>query len=187
MTTSLRRPVLSSDSFSIVFITARRAFSASADVMSGLTAALTRSVTSSMLISTFSSRSTHLSSSLGVVAWKPSFTIVVLGAGQLLQGVGADVVVGHHQPVGRDERAGAAAVEAHGRLLHVLEPGFGRIEVVFFLEQLARRMVEQPHAFVAARRMHRPMSSMSAPRKVLTCSVPRFRFVSASVGFAGAR
>ena len=39
--------------------------------MSGLTAALTRSVTSSMLIRTFSSRSTHLSSSalrLGVEA-----------------------------------------------------------------------------------------------------------------------
>ena len=67
----------------------------------------------------------------------------------LLQRVGADVVVGHHQAVGRDERARAAAVEADGRrLLQVLEPLGGRLEAVLLLELLQRQVVEEPHALV---------------------------------------
>ena len=46
----------------------------------------------------------------------------------------ADVVVGHDQAVGGDERAGAAAVEADGRFLQVLEPFLRRLEAVLFLE-----------------------------------------------------
>ena len=70
---------------------------------------------------------------------------------ELLQGVGADVMVREGQAVLGDERAGPAAVEADGGFLHVLEPRVSRLEAVFFLELLAWRIVEQPHAFVAER------------------------------------
>ena len=42
------------------------------------------------------------------------------------------MVVGHHQAVGRDERAGAAAVEADAGALHVLEPVLGRGSKLYF-------------------------------------------------------
>ena len=74
--------------------------------------------------------------------------IIVILVAELLQGVGADMVVGNDEAVFGNERAGAAAVEAHGRFLDVLEPRVGRVEAVLFLEQFARRMIEQPHAFV---------------------------------------
>ncbi len=82
---------------------------------------------------------------------KALLQVIVLGAGKLLQRVGAHVVVGHHQPLGRDERPGAAAVEADRSLLQVVEPGVGRVEVIGLTEQVARRLIEQPHAFVAPR------------------------------------
>ena len=87
---------------------------------------------------------------LGVVAGVEAVAdVVVLLVADLLQRVGADVMVGHHQAVRRDERAGAAGVEAHRRLLHVVEPFGGRLEVVLLLEIFRRRVVEQPHALVA--------------------------------------
>ena len=67
---------------------------------------------------------------------------------ELLQGVGADVMIRYHQAVLGDKGTGAAAVETHGRFLDVVEPRFGHVEAVFFLELFARRVVEQPHAFV---------------------------------------
>ena len=52
------------------------------------------------------------------------------------------------RPVGGDKAAGAAVVEADGSQLGVFEPGVGEIEVVLVLEELARRIVEEPHALV---------------------------------------
>ncbi len=73
--------------------------------------------------------------------------ILLVGA-DLLEGVGADVVVGHHQAVGRDERPRSARVEPDRRESQVVEPGFGGLEVVFLLERLEREVVEDPHSFV---------------------------------------
>src|SRR5262249_54719656 len=42
-------------------------------------------------------------------------------------------------------------------LLHMLQPLVGRLEVVLVLEDLARRIVEQPHAFIGVdHRVHSP-------------------------------
>ena len=60
--------------------------------------------------------------------------VVLLLRAELLQGVDADVMVGHHQPVGGDERARAAAVEADGGPLQVGVPLLRRREVVVLLE-----------------------------------------------------
>src|SRR5262249_39832504 len=74
------------------------------------------------------------------------------GGAELLDGVGADVVVGHDQAVGRDERGRAADVEADRGLLDVLQPLVRGLEVVVLFEVLTRRLVEQPHALVGAGR-----------------------------------
>jgi hypothetical protein len=60
----------------------------------------------------------------------------------------SDVVVGEGQTVGGDEGAGAAAVEADGRLLDVLEPGGGDGEAVGLLNLVFGGLVEEPHTFV---------------------------------------
>jgi hypothetical protein len=86
-----------------------------------------------------------------VVGVEAGLEQVALGAAQLLEDVGADVVVGHHQPVARNERARAAGGETHGRLLHVLEPLGARLESVARLELLEWRVVEQPHTLVGRR------------------------------------
>ena len=79
--------------------------------------------------------------------------IIVILVAELLQGVGADMMVGNDQAVLGHERAGAAAVETHGRLLDVLEPRVRQVKAVFLLELFAGRTVEQPHAFVRAERV----------------------------------
>src|SRR5262245_27185227 len=58
----------------MAFITARRATAALSEGMSFSTALLTRSVTSTMSMSTFSSIASHLNSSARVRAWKPRVT-----------------------------------------------------------------------------------------------------------------
>ena len=74
--------------------------------------------------------------------------IIMVFIPEFLQRVRADMMVRQHQPVLGNKGAGAAAVEAHGRFLNVFEPRVRRVEAVFFLELIARRVVEQPHAFV---------------------------------------
>src|SRR5713101_5489937 len=49
--------------------------------------------------------------------------VIVLLAADLLQGVGADVMIGHDEAVLGYEGAGAAAVEANGGFLDMFEPG----------------------------------------------------------------
>ena len=85
---------------------------------------------------------------LGVVT-EP--VVVLVGGAQLRQRVGADVVVGHDQAVGRHERARAAVVESDGRGPQVVRPtGRGR-EPVARLERFQWKVVEDPHPLVAAR------------------------------------
>ncbi len=50
---------------------------------------------------------------------------------ELLQRVEADVVIGQDEPIGRDERSRAAAIEADGRFLNLLKPILCRLEVIF--------------------------------------------------------
>ncbi len=75
---------------------------------------------------------------------------IMAGAGEFLHGVGADVVVGDDQAVGRDEGTGAAGVEAHGGVHQVVQPIIRRVELVSLFEEAARGVVEEPHAFVGA-------------------------------------
>ena len=46
------------------------------------------------------------------------------------------------------------------------EPGVGQVEVVLLLEQLARRVVEQPHAFVRDRGHRRAPENQNREREV---------------------
>ena len=69
----------------------------------------------------------------------------------LLEGVGADMVVGDHQAVTRYKGGGAAAVEADGGKADVVEPGIGEIEAVFGFDLGAGRGRVEPHAFVGAK------------------------------------
>src|SRR5207249_10695310 len=77
--------------------------------------------------------------------------VIVVFIAELLKTVRPDVVVGHYQAVRRYKGARSAAIEAYGISLQVLQPGVGRIEIVALLQNLPRRIVEQPHAFVAPR------------------------------------
>ena len=81
--------------------------------------------------------------------------IVFLGGADLLKHISADVVVGHHQAVGRDERPRAAAVEPDGRRLQVLDPPGRRLEAIRLLQVLERQVVEDPHPLVGQRRRGR--------------------------------
>jgi hypothetical protein len=132
----------------MVFITPRRAFSASAWLMSGFTAAVTRPVTSSMLIRTLSSKSTHFISWPRDWAWKPFGEHVVLGRAQLLQRIGAHVVIGDDQSLGRHKCAAAAAIEPYRGPLQIGEPGFAGLEIIVLLKRLPGRVGEEPHSLV---------------------------------------
>ena len=61
-------------------------------------------------------------------------------------------MIGDAESVRGNERAAAAGVEADARFLQMLEPLRCRLELIFFLELLERRIVEQPHAFVGSGR-----------------------------------
>jgi hypothetical protein len=76
----------------------------------------------------------------------------VLGAAQLLQGVGADVMIRDDKAVARDERAAPAVIEADARFLKVIEPLRRGIELIFLLELFCRRIIEKPHPFIGAKR-----------------------------------
>ena len=76
--------------------------------------------------------------------------IVVVGVvAELLEAVGADVMVGEDKTFRGDERPRAPRIEADARLLEMEEPFRRRLEAVILLEPLERRLVEQPHPLVA--------------------------------------
>ncbi len=83
--------------------------------------------------------------SLGVEA---GFDIIVRLVTELLEDIEADVVVGNDQAIGGDERAGSAAIEAHGGFLQMVVPGLWLVELVTLLENLGWRVLIQVHAFV---------------------------------------
>ena len=55
------------------------------------------------------------------------------------------------QTIRTHKATGAAGIEAHGRLLQMLQPRLSELELMPILEQLARRLVEEPHAFIRER------------------------------------
>jgi hypothetical protein len=67
-----------------------------------------------------------------------------------LQRAETDVVVGEHQPVGRDQGPGATA-KANGGKLQVVEPGVRDREAVLRLDGRLRNVVVGPEPFVRAR------------------------------------
>ncbi len=81
--------------------------------------------------------------------------VVMFWRADFLKRVGPDVVVGHDQAVGGDERAGASAVEPNGGELQVLDPGVGGLEAVLLLEPFGGEVVEDPHPLVGLGRRGR--------------------------------
>jgi len=76
----------------------------------------------------------------------------VLLAADFLQRVGADVMIRDHQSIFGNERPAAAGIETDARFLEMLEPLRRRFEIIFFLQLLERRRVEQPHPLIGGRR-----------------------------------
>jgi len=74
--------------------------------------------------------------------------VVLLLGGEVLDAAEPHVVVADQEPVGRDEGAGPAVVEAHGGQAHGVEPGLGGREAVGRLEPRAGWVVEGEHALV---------------------------------------
>ena len=143
--------------------------------MPGRDAALTRAVTSSMPTRTFSSRSGALASSSRVFAKKPSLVVVLVRRAELRQRVGADVVVGHDQPVGRDERARAAVVEPDGRRPQVLGPARRRLEPVRALSVPRGRLLKT----------HIPSSPRAAVKDMMRCK-PKVKAIGRKCRFISA-
>ena len=78
--------------------------------------------------------------------------VVLVLRAELRQCVGADVVVGHDQPVNRDERPRPAIVEPHRRRPQMIGPSRRRLETIPGLERAQREVVKHPHPFVGAGR-----------------------------------
>ena len=77
--------------------------------------------------------------------------IILLLRADLLESVRTDVMIRDQQSVLAHEAAGAAGIEAHGGLLQMLHPRVGGLELMAVLENLTRRLVEEPHAFIGQR------------------------------------
>src|SRR2546430_11934706 len=65
--------------------------------------------------------------------------------------VETEVMFRDAKSVCENERAAPAGIEANTRFLQVLEPLRSRLEIIFLLELLERRIVEQPHSLIAKR------------------------------------
>lgn len=73
----------------------------------------------------------------------------MLWIADLLQGVGADMVICYHKTIRRYERAAASGVEANTRFLQMFQPLLRRLELILLFELLERRRIEQPHSFIS--------------------------------------
>jgi hypothetical protein len=78
--------------------------------------------------------------------------VIVLLRAHLLQRVRADVVVGENQSVCGDEFARAAAVEAQGRFLQMLQPFVRDLKIVALFQLFARWVAIEPHPLVGEAR-----------------------------------
>ena len=107
-----------------------------------------RSVTSSIDMSTFSSRSVALISSGLRLRVETVAHVIVFLAADFLERVGADVMIGDDETVRGNERAAPAGVETDARFLQMLEPLRRRLELILLFELFERRIVEQPHSFI---------------------------------------
>src|SRR5690606_34673543 len=58
------------------------------------------------------------------------------------------VMVGEHEPLGRDERARAACLVARNGALYTPEPGGVDVDAVLLFDGVAWKVLERPHAFV---------------------------------------
>src|SRR5437764_1471279 len=58
-------------------------------------------------------------------------------------------MIGNQQSVPADKAARPSGVEAHRGFLQVVKPRIAGIELVTLAQQLARRLVEEPHPFVS--------------------------------------
>jgi hypothetical protein len=72
----------------------------------------------------------------------------VLNVTEFLQSFGPDMMIGDDQTVRGHKRAAASTVKANAALLNMLQPVCVWREVIFFLQLLQRRRVEQPKAFI---------------------------------------
>ena len=96
--------------------------------------------------------------------------VLVLGA-ELGQGVSPNMVVGHDQPVRRDERSRTAVIESHRRRPQMLGPSRRRLEAVPGLERPQRQVIEDPHSFVGKGRRYGGHENKSGQVKVVIRNV----------------
>ena len=103
---------------------------------------------SSMPTSTETISPGHWRSPARLPALKPFSTKLSLALDRSPMQLHRAVMIGQHQAVGRDERAGAAAFQARDRALQAPEPGVVDVDAVLLLHRRFREIVERPHAFV---------------------------------------
>ena len=72
---------------------------------------------------------------------------MLLGA-DLLQCVGANVMIRHDEAILGNNFARAAAVEAHRGSLHMVQPRIGQLKAMTLLQEFSRRIIEEPHPLV---------------------------------------
>ncbi len=72
---------------------------------------------------------------------KTGLHVVVAGSGEFPNAVGAHVMIGKCQAVGRHERAGASIIKAHRRQAQVIQPLLGRQKAVLLLDPIFREGV----------------------------------------------
>ena len=74
--------------------------------------------------------------------------IVFLFGRELLECIGTDVMVGHDQSIGGNERAGSSIIKADSRTSQLIDPSLGWFEPVFLFKLLEWKVVKDPHAFI---------------------------------------
>ena len=82
---------------------------------------------------------------------KPIVDQIAFFGTKLGQRVAGNMVVGQHQTVGGHKRSGTTGVKPNRRELQMLQPFFGRFELMSVSQQFARNIVEQIHAFISMR------------------------------------
>ena len=72
---------------------------------------------------------------------KAGLHVVVAGGGEFPDAVGAHVMIGKCQPIGRHERTGASIIKAHRRQPQVIQPLLCRQKAVLLLDSIFREGV----------------------------------------------